>query len=595
MKDGGIKMKERYNFENVDLNSISLSLDETHHLFNHQPLYDKMFLNVMSFHPPGVAAVKNDNGAYHINFKGEPIYKKRFIKTFGYYSDIAAVEDKSGWYHIDLKGNPIYNERYEWVGNSQEERCPVRDLDGRYFHIKKDGTKAYNNKYNYVGDYKCGIAVVYDKEGYARHIDKEGNYIYNKLYEELGVFHKGFAIAKDNQGYFHINKSGDPIYLERYKWVEPFYNGYSFASKFNGEKVIIDELGRIKQEIINENSEVNQKFLRKKLMDMIVGYWKTQILYSTVKFEIFDHIEKGVNTFELLLNKIEISKPSLNMIIKVLKLWNFIGEREHKYYLKYLGKLLTENNPMSLKYAALMWGDEHYLVMSRLLDALKTHKPQFKEIFEMDLFHYFDKNKEKKLIYDKAMEEYSFDYDNLLELYDFNDTKIILDIGGGSGKLLTKILKKNKKVSKGILFDLPNSIENAQKLLKDSDFYNKLEFISGDFFEKIPIKAGTIIMSRIIHDWSNVQALKILKNVYKSLEMDGKLLLFETIVPEKLDSDIGTTLNFNLLVCVGGKERTLNEFKNILNKAGFIISDLIKNEGIISIIIAQKMKEMIKN
>ncbi|GAG97980.1 unnamed protein product, partial [marine sediment metagenome] len=263
--------------------------------------------------------------------------------------------------------------------------------------------------------------------------------------------------------------------------------------------------------------------------------------------------------------------------------------------LKYLGKLLTENDPMSLKYAALMWGDEHYLVMSRLLDALKAYKPQFKEIFEMDLFHYFDKNKEKKLIYDKAMEEYSFDYDNLLELYDFSDTKILLDIGGGSGKLLMKILKKNENISKGILFDLPNSIENAQKLLKDSSFYNKLEFISGDFFEKIPIKADTIIMSRIIHDWSNDKAIKILKTVYKSLEIDGKLLLFETIVPEKLDSDIGITLNFNLLVCVGGKERTLNEFKNILNKAGFIISDVKKDEGIISIIVAQKIKEMIRN
>jgi len=588
MKDGGIKMKER--FENIDLNSISLSLDETHHLYNRQPLYDKIFLNVMSFHPPGAAAVKDDNGAYHINLKGEQIYKKKFIKTFGYYSDIAAVEDESGWYHIDLKGNPVYNERYKWVGNFQEERCPVRDINGRYFHIKKDGVIAYNNKYNYVGDYKYGIAVVYNKDGYARHIDMEGNYIYNKLYEELGVFHKGFAIAKDNQGYFHINKLGDPIYLERYKWVEPFYNGYSFASKFTGEKVIIDELGRINQYIINENIEVNQKFLRKKLMDMLVGYWKTQILYSIVKFEILDHIEKGINTFVLLLNKIKIAKNSLNMIIKVLMLWNFIDERECKYYLKYLGKLLTENNPISLKYATLMWGDDHYLVMSRLLEALKTYKPQFKEIFEMDLFHHFDKNKEKRLIYNRAMEEYSFDYDNLLELYDFSDTKIILDIGGGSGKLLTKILKKNTSISKGILFDLPNSIENAQKLWKDSDFYSRLEFISGDFFEKIPVKVDTIIMSRIIHDWSNDKAIKILKNIYKSLEKDGKLLLFEIIVPEKIDSDIGITSNFNLLVCVGGKERTLNEFKNILNKAGFIISDVIKDEGVISIIVAQKKK-----
>lgn len=131
------------------------------------------------------------------------------------------------------------------------------------------------------------------------------------------------------------------------------------------------------------------------------------------------------------------------------------------------------------------------------------------------------------------------------------------------GELLSKILKRNKNIKKGILFDLPNVIETAKSILIDNNEKNKIEFISGDFFRGIPTKADTIILSRVLHDWDDGKATTILKHVNASLEENGKLLIFETIVPENCKVDMGTTLNFDLLVCVGGKERTLQEFNNI--------------------------------
>ena len=93
-------------------------------------------------------------------------------------------------------------------------------------------------------------------------------------------------------------------------------------------------------------------------------------------------------------------------------------------------------------------------------------------------------------------------------------------------------------------------------------------------------------MSRILHDWNDDNACKILKNIKKSLTKGGKLLLFETIVPDSFDTDIGITLNFNLLVCAGGKERTMQEFQNLLKKVNLEIIEVKKTNGIISLIIA---------
>jgi len=323
-------------------------------------------------------------------------------------------------------------------------------------------------------------------------------------------------------------------------------------------------------------------------MSKLVGYWNTQILYSIVKLEVLEAIKKGYNTFKKLNEYLGIPNTSLEMVIKLLKLWNFITEFNGLFKVNYIGDLLTEDHPRSLKYATLMWGDEHYIVMSRLFEALKSYEPQFKNIYDLDVFQYFEKNKEKGAIFHKAMNEYGEDYDDLLLLHDFKGTKIIMDVGGGSGHLLEKILIKNYHIKEAFLFDLPGIIENTQTSIKNDKIKSKIKFISGDFLNKIPIKVDTIVMSRVLHDWDDSKVLEILKNINLSLKENGTLLLFEIIVPEDSNYDVGITLNFNLLVCTGGKERTLKELQGLLNKVNFEISQIKQGKSNISLIIAKK-------
>ena len=278
------------------------------------------------------------------------------------------------------------------------------------------------------------------------------------------------------------------------------------------------------------------------------------------------------------------------MIIKVLKIWDFIEEENGIYGLKYLGDLLTDDNPETLKYAALMWGAEHYKVMSKLTDALKDYQPQFENVFGQPVFNYFNINKEQGLIFNKAMKAYAIDYDNIIQVYDFSDTRVLIDIGGGTGCLLEKIISQNTHITKGILFDLPSVIDDAKESISDELILEKIEFIEGNFFEKIPLKADTIMMSRVLHDWNDESVIKILNNVYDALEENGKLLILEMVIPETPEYDLGVTLNFNLLVNVGGKERTLKEFKNIFQTTGFKIKSVKSGMGIISLIIAEKIR-----
>ncbi|MGC8581676.1 MAG: methyltransferase [Thermoplasmata archaeon] len=573
----------------IDIHEIELSFDETYHVYKGKPLYKKKFKKVMGFHPPGFAAVEDGSGAYHINLMGEPIYIQRYIRTYGFYDGIATVVDGLGYLHIDTTGTPIHNRRFVWAGNFQEGRCVVRDKEGNYFHITKNGTDAYMKRFLYTGDFKYGIAVAYNFDGYATHIDLWGKELNRRKYLELGVYHKGLAIARDRNGYFHIDKKGEEIYSIRFAWVENFYNDYAFARLFDGRMVIIDTKGNIVKEVVGYDTEQVTDINRIKLMEKLSGYWHTQILYAIVKLGILEYIDVKGCSYDFLRNKMGLPENSLDLLINYLLVNNMIKYNNLKYEITPVGKILTENCKKRLKYASLLWGDEHYRVMGNLVDSLFTGQPAFPKLYGMNFFKYLNKYSEKNDVYQKAMEEYSIDYNELIPHFKIpKSVKSIADIGGGHGGLLKKIIKKYPSISMAIIFDLP-TVANFTKInLKNKD---KIEVVEGNFFESIPFNVDAIIMSRILHDWDDDNAIKILMSVRGALNKKGILYIIETVVPENPTYDCGQSLNFNLFVMVGGRERKLSEFNVLFDKTDFELKRVVFSKNCVTSLMILKRRE----
>jgi len=201
------------------------------------------WLEILKFHPPGIAPVKDNTGWYHINMQEEPIYDERYERTFGFYCNRAAVIKESNWFHIDENGKRIYSQNYAWCGNYQENLCTVRDFSNLYFHLDLNGNEIYKEKHLYCGDFRDGIACVKLKTGFFKHIDCNGNFINDKEFLGLGVFHKKFATAKDKDGWFHIDTLGEQAYSRRFANIEPFYNGQAKVELFDGYFEIIGEKG----------------------------------------------------------------------------------------------------------------------------------------------------------------------------------------------------------------------------------------------------------------------------------------------------------------------------------------------------------------
>ena len=203
----------------MDYKNITVSRDGTQFLLQGKPIFQHKFISALKFHPPGLAPVLDESGAYHIDATGKPAYSQRYLRTFGFYFDKSAVINQSGWFHIHPNGNEVYKERYLWVGNFQEDICTVRDPQGWYFHIDANGVQLYKEKYLYTGDYKDGEAVVRKDNNLCSHIDRNGIFIHDKEFIDLDLYHKNFSRASDSECLFHINLEGDPIYNEKFAMI----------------------------------------------------------------------------------------------------------------------------------------------------------------------------------------------------------------------------------------------------------------------------------------------------------------------------------------------------------------------------------------
>lgn len=141
----------------------------------------------------------------------------------------------------------------------------------------------------------------------------------------------------------------------------------------------------------------------------------------------------------------------------------------------------------------------------------------------------------------------------------------LVDVGGGIGRMIAKIVEAYPHI-KGINFDLPHVVGTAPE-------YPGVTHVGGDMFKEIP-PANAIIFKSVLHDWADEDCLIVLKNCQKAIkEKEGKVIIVDVILhPDGKglfdDAVIGCDL-WLLADCVGGKERTEDEWITLLKQAGF--------------------------
>jgi hypothetical protein len=311
------------------------------------------------------------------------------------------------------------------------------------------------------------------------------------------------------------------------------------------------------------------------LFQTLWGFMGTQALYAGARLNVFDTLGDDILPARQLALRCHCDEASLTRLLRFLASLDIVHEAPDACFsLTPTGQYLRSDHPSSVRSLSLLYGQPSYwLPWGALDEAVKAGKPAFDHVHGMPFFDYLSSHPAEAAIFNAAMEDGSqIHLDEILGAYDFSALTKIVDIGGGSGAMLRGILRMHPHLE-GVLYDLPAAFTGVPADARLSE--PRLERIAGDMFEAVPSGADGYVLKRILHDWSDEEAIRILRNCRNVIPPQGRLLVVEAVLRPPNRPDPARWMDLNMMVLLTGKERSAAEFGRLLASAGFILTRVV--------------------
>ncbi|KAI3935500.1 hypothetical protein MKW92_038560 [Papaver armeniacum] len=354
-------------------------------------------------------------------------------------------------------------------------------------------------------------------------------------------------------------------------------------------------------EIQMEDEELEMKY-QSQIWNHVRGNVNTSVLKCSISLGIFDAIHDSGKSM-LTLTELSNSLSSSNMIkthnlyrvLRYLTHMNLITitsiQGNDHFSLTHLSKLLLGNQEKSLKDWSIGIGDVNFVAtwheMSSSCSKLPGELTAWEKVHGKEGYELNVENPEFVEIFNKAMSS-----DTTLAMPAFiqgcdeimSGISSLVDVGGGIGTAMTYVVKAFPHI-KCTVFDLPHVIQTAA----DPEKCHGIEFIGGDLFSFIP-PADAIFLKFMLHNWEDEECKNILKRCKEAIPADkGKVIIMDIVLDENVDNDdlVQAKLSMDLdMMSSGGRERTKEDWKNLLEMSGFTSHEIIPILAIQSIIVA---------
>jgi len=305
--------------------------------------------------------------------------------------------------------------------------------------------------------------------------------------------------------------------------------------------------------------------LAQRILAMMNGYHQTCVIVAASRLGIFEHLALGPLAEEALAERISADPRSLHRLLRALRSLSLVnGERE--VGLTEIARLLVPNR-YGLAEMSTLIGAEYLRSWADLDYSVKTGLPSFDKIFGMTAWEHRKLHPELGEAFNRMTSGHANDeVRTIASTYDFSSHRHIVDVGGGSGYLLKAILERYPAVH-ATLFDLPQVV-HAPLVVGD-----RCAVIGGSFIESVPSGGDLYILKHILHDWSDEVCIATLTNVRNAIAPHGTLLVIESILPDRSIDPAATQaitmLDLHMMTVLGGRERTLFEYEQLLTAGGF--------------------------
>lgn len=315
------------------------------------------------------------------------------------------------------------------------------------------------------------------------------------------------------------------------------------------------------------------------VMQMVMGAWLSRTISAVTRLDVPDILQKhGPLTAQQLTDQHGV-RASVGFLHRALRACASAGlfteDAAGRFGPTKFSETLTTDSPVSVKKMTELFGGSMWTIWGGLTDALRAGSSQTKARLGMEFWEYLEHNPQEMDDFAAAMKSNSLSsMKGVLDHCDFSPFATVVDVAGGLGHLAIALLKRYPKLRATVL-DLSELVPKAKSIAaKESpELLPRLTFLGGDMFEDVP-PAETYVMKHIIHDWDDARCVRLLSHCRKRMQGDGRVFCIDAVLPSMGDTSCvpAKLLDMNMLVCLPGKERTLDEWTALYEQAGLRIA-----------------------
>jgi SAM-dependent methyltransferase len=202
---------------------------------------------------------------------------------------------------------------------------------------------------------------------------------------------------------------------------------------------------------------------------------------------------------------------------------------------------------------------------SSLLRAVRTGAPAYHEIFGRPFWEDLRAHPDIAASFDELMGPagHGVPDPDVLVNGDWESVRTVVDVGGGTGALLAEVLRARPSV-RGILVDLPQTVAQSAAIFRAAGVTDRVTTVGQSFFDPLPAGGDLYLLKSVLSDWPDREAAAVLRRCAEAARPSGRVVLLNGVSPD----DVGPAPDLLMMVLVGGKNRSLTEFRELARGAG---------------------------
>ncbi|WP_405435371.1 methyltransferase [Streptomyces avidinii] len=317
---------------------------------------------------------------------------------------------------------------------------------------------------------------------------------------------------------------------------------------------------------------------RELVVRLAFGSMAAYTLRAAVRLEVVELIGDGPRTAAEVAVGAETAHQPMARLLRALTALGLLTEdAPDTFSVTPAGALLGSGHPDSLASFVRMFTDPAIVrAWEHLESSVRTGETAFDSVFGTDFFSHLARHPELSTDFNAAMSQVASETAAVLpRAFDFSRFASVTDVGGGSGTLLAAVLEAHPSLA-GVVFDTADGLAEAAKTLTRYGLEERCSLTAGDFFQSVPQGSDVYLVKSILHDWTDAQAVTILRHCRQVLPPGGVVLIVEPVLPEvvRAEGEVTYLSDLNMMVNVGGRERSRADFEEVCRRAALRVTSV---------------------